>query len=88
MKNINPEILSNKPTHICPNNGLIKVFTLKVKTTDINGRPLRTAEILTGKNAGKWTTVFADELQILGKPKKASEIDASNYIAKYGSAAE
>ena len=26
--------------------------------------------------------------KILSKPKKASEIDASNYVAKYGSAAE
>jgi hypothetical protein len=26
--------------------------------------------------------------KILNKPKKVSEIDASNYIAKYGSAAE
>jgi hypothetical protein len=26
--------------------------------------------------------------KILNKPKKASEIDASNYVAKYGSAAE
>ncbi len=63
MITINPEILSNKATHICPKNGLIKVFTLKVEGTDRDGRLLRTAEILTGDDAGKWTTVFADEIQ-------------------------
>ena len=34
---------------------------------------------------------FEDMVQsakILDKPKKASEIDASNYVANYGSAAE
>ena len=65
MLNFNPEILSDKATHVCPINGLIKVFTLKVQGTDRNGRLLHTAEILTGDNAGKWTTVFDDEIKKL-----------------------
>ncbi len=63
MLTINPEILSNKATHICPRYGLIKVFTLKVQGTDRDGRLLHTAEILTGDNAGKWTTVYGDQIE-------------------------
>jgi hypothetical protein len=54
---INPEILSNKPTHICPKNGPIKVFT------DTIHNETATAEILTGKNKGKWTTVNVSKLK-------------------------
>ena len=63
MTNFNPEILSDTATHVCPINGLIKVFTLKVQGTDRNGRLLHTAEILTGDNAGAWTTVYDDEIK-------------------------
>ena len=61
MKNFNLEILSNKPTHYCPTDGMIKVFTTP-KATDRVGRELVTAEILEGKDAGKWTTVYADSI--------------------------
>jgi hypothetical protein len=63
MTNFNPELLSDQATHIDPRWGLIKVFTLNVQGTDRNGRLLRTAEILTGDAAGKWTTVFDDEIK-------------------------
>ena len=62
MLKINPEILSDKATHVCPTYGPIKVFTLKVQATDRNGRLLHTAEILTGDKAGSWATVYDDEI--------------------------
>ncbi len=63
VPNFNPEILSNKATHISPKYGPIKVFTLKVKGTDRNGRLLCTAEILTGDAAGKWGSFYVDEIK-------------------------
>ena len=62
MNNFNPEILSTKPTHYCSTLGMIKVFTPKVQATDRVGRELLTAEILEGKDAGKWTTVYKDSI--------------------------
>ena len=75
MLKINPEILSDKATHVCPTYGPIKVFTLKVQGTDRNGRLLHTAEILTGDKAGSWVTVYGDEivektLQSIANPVK------------------
>lgn len=63
MLNFNPEIVSNKATHVHPVYGAIKVFTLKVQGTDRNGRLLHTAEIMTGDKAGDWLTVYADEIK-------------------------
>ncbi len=63
MLTINPEILSNTATHICPTYGPIKVFTLKVQGTDRDGRLLHTAEILTGDKAGSWATVYGDQIE-------------------------
>ena len=63
MLKFNPEILSDKATHVCPTYGLIKVFNLKVQGADRNGRSLHTAEILTGDKAGSWTTVYDDEIK-------------------------
>ena len=63
MLKFNPEILSDKATHVHPTYGLIKVFTLRVQGTDRNGRLLHTAEILTGNKAGLWTTVYDDEIK-------------------------
>ena len=60
MKNINP--LADKPTHYCPCYGMIKVFTDIRDFTDSCGRVLCTAEILEGKNAGNWTTVYKDQI--------------------------
>ena len=62
MTNFNPEILSTTPTHYCPTNGMIKAFTPKLQATDRVGRELLTAEILEGKDAGKWTTVYKDSI--------------------------
>lgn len=48
--NINPELLSDKPTHTY--NGVkVKLFT-----------GLTTAEIMEGPDKGKWTTVELDKL--------------------------
>jgi len=66
MTNFNPEILSDKATHICPKFGPIKVFTLNVQGTDRDGRLLRTGEILTGPAAGKWSTFYDDEIKKVG----------------------
>lgn len=44
-----------------------------------------------GDHRGEPTVILQDMIKsykILNKTRKASEIDASNYIAKYGSAAE
>jgi hypothetical protein len=48
-------------------------------------------KVIFGDHLGQPTVILQDMVRsakILNKPKKASEIDASNYIAKYGSAAE
>ena len=63
MLKIDPQILSDKATHICPTYGPIKVFTLKVQGTDRDGRLLHTAEIMTGDKAGDWLTVYDDEIK-------------------------
>lgn len=63
MLNFNPELLSNEATHVHPTYGAIKVFTLKIQTTDRNGRLTHTAEIMTGDKAGDWLTVYGDEIQ-------------------------
>jgi hypothetical protein len=62
MKNFNPQILSNKPTHYCPSYGMIKVFTDIREFTDSCGRVLYTAEIMEGDHAGNWTTVYKDSI--------------------------
>lgn len=50
---INPELLSDKPTHVF--RGIkVKVFT-----------GLTTAEIMEGAHKGKWTTVVLKELKAL-----------------------
>lgn len=52
--NINPQILSNEPTHIY--NGVkVKVFTK-------NGKLKRIAEIMEGPDKYKWTTVKIEDL--------------------------
>ena len=48
-------------------------------------------KVIFGDHLGQPTVILQDMVRsakILNKPKKASEIDASNYIANYGSAAE
>ena len=48
-------------------------------------------KVIFGDHLGEPTVILQDMVRsakILDKPKKASEIDASNYIARYGSAAE
>ena len=48
-------------------------------------------KVIFGNHLGEPTVILQDMVRsakILDKPKKASEIDASNYVAKYGSAAE
>lgn len=52
----NPEILSDKPTHI--HNGLkVKVFSQTVLFGPAS------AEIMEGENKGKWTTVLISDLE-------------------------
>lgn len=61
MLNINPELLSDKPTHVF-NGTKVKVFTDTCPGTDY-----RTAEIMEGPDADKWTTVIvADLIAIAG----------------------
>lgn len=56
---LNPEILSNKPTHIF-NGTKVKVFTR-------DGQLLTTAEIMEGPDAGKWTTIIISELKLISE---------------------
>ena len=48
-------------------------------------------KVIFGNHLGKPTVILQDMVrsaEILNKPRKASEIDQSNYVANYGSAAE
>lgn len=55
---VNPELLSNKATHIY--NGVkVKVFTR-------NGEYNTTAEIMEGPDKGKWTTVELNKIVKIG----------------------
>lgn len=55
---INPEILSDKATHIF--NGVrVKVF----KSTYSAGSNTISGEILEGEHKGKWTTVYLDRAE-------------------------
>jgi len=48
-------------------------------------------KVIFGNHLGEPTVILQDMVRsakILDKPKKVSEIDASNYVANYGSAAE
>ena len=48
-------------------------------------------KVIFGNHLGEPTVILQDMVRsakILDKPKKASEIDATNYVANYGSAAE
>jgi len=48
-------------------------------------------KVIFGDHLGQPTVILQDMVRsakILNKPRKVSEIDASNYIANYGSAAE
>jgi len=48
-------------------------------------------KVIFGNHLGEPTVILQDMVRsakILNKPRKVSEIDASNYIANYGSAAE
>jgi len=49
--NWNPEITSNEATHITGKGDLVKVFTSTVRGE------FASAEILSGSDKGKWTTV-------------------------------
>jgi len=59
---INPEILSTKPTHKDLASGCdVKI----IKSTfgySLDGRACYSAEIMSGPDAGKYTTVYADKL--------------------------
>lgn len=58
---LNPEILSDQPTHVF--NGIkVKVFT-----DTCPGTKYRTAEIMEGPDAGKWTTVVIADLVALNE---------------------
>lgn len=62
MLAINPDLLYDKPTHIHPEYGAVKVF---VKTAAVwNGQICFSAEIMTGTDKGKMTTVEAKKLTI------------------------
>lgn len=56
---INPEILSQEPTHLY-NGRLVKVFM----STAFGSTA--TAEIMEGVSKGRWTTVFLKRLKSLG----------------------
>lgn len=62
----NPELMSNKPTHIDRRqNLLVKVFTGQPgyeNTFTSDGKKSHTAEIMEGKDKGKWTTVYDEDL--------------------------
>lgn len=64
---INPELLSDKPTH--RHRGvLVKVFRLGMTPSYDSPNPatrrrLHTAEIMEGESKGKMTTVYDDELR-------------------------
>ena len=48
-------------------------------------------KVIFGNHLGEPTVILQDMVRsakILNKPRKASEIDQSNYVANYGSAAE
>ena len=60
MFNINPELLSEKPTHRF-NGNLVKVFKSTIMET--NKGLLATAEILDGPNKGKWTCFMISDAQ-------------------------
>ncbi len=48
-------------------------------------------KVIFGNHLGEPTVILQDMVRsakILSKPRKASEIDQSNYVANYGSAAE
>lgn len=62
MLAINPDLLYDKPTHIHPEYGPVKVY---VDLCGIaNGQICFSAEIMTGPSAGKLTTVEAKKLKI------------------------
>jgi hypothetical protein len=56
---INAELLDKKVSHLY-NGELVKVFKSTLSKCDVNGWTA-TAEIMEGKNKGKWTTVFMDK---------------------------
>ena len=53
---INPELLSQNPTHVFDNQ-LVKVF----QSTIDKESNTATAEIMDGPDKGKWTTVYLDK---------------------------
>jgi hypothetical protein len=57
--NWNPEITSNKATHITEKGDLVKVFTSTVRGE------FASAEILSGPDQGKWTTVELNKCKAL-----------------------
>lgn len=60
---VNPELLSDKPTHI--HEGVkVKVYS-KTSGKDSEGKKVHTAEIMEGEHKGKWTTVHAHKLKPL-----------------------
>ncbi len=63
MLQINPAILSDKPTH--RHDGvLVKVFKDRQGPSySIEGERVGTAEIMEGPNEGKWTTVYYSKLE-------------------------
>ena len=59
---INPEILSTKPTHFDKEKNIrMKVF-LSTKAKDTDNKVVYTAEIMDGPDKGKWTTVWEKNL--------------------------
>ena len=64
LPRINPEILSDKPTHRF-NGSLVKVFSdgREGPHYDFQGCRVATAEIMEGPHKGKYTTVWFDELE-------------------------
>jgi len=57
---INPELLSDKATHL--HNGVkVKVFS-KTRFFTLDAEPVHTAEIMEGEDKGKWTTVYEKNL--------------------------
>ena len=58
-KEVNDELLDKKVSHLY-NGELVKVFKSTLSKCELNGLTA-TAEIMEGKNKGKWTTVFMDK---------------------------
>ncbi len=77
MLDINPELLSQEPTH--RHKGvLIKVFTTRADKEGgafclHTNRRIRTAEIMEGEHKGKSTSVYQDEMEELPRDEKTKE---------------